>query len=106
LKRFGEISVITAKEKIQSKLSDIGIVHFFVGYPSNHANDVYRLMNPSTKNVIASSDVICLNKTCGKRVKSKENLAKVDDDTSDSELDIGTSKNSFEQKGKPNDMTR
>jgi hypothetical protein len=63
---------------------------------SNHDNDVYRLLNQSSKHVIKSSDVICLNKTYGEWIKSKENLSKVDDDIPDTDLEIGTSMNSVE----------
>jgi hypothetical protein len=40
LKRFGEMCVVTTKNKIQGKLSDKGSVCVFVGYAVNHADDV------------------------------------------------------------------
>jgi hypothetical protein len=40
LKRLGEMCVVTTKEMIQSKLSKSGTLCLFVGYSSNHANDV------------------------------------------------------------------
>jgi hypothetical protein len=50
-------------------------------------------------------DIIWLNKIYGEWIKPNENLAKDDDDDiSDSELEIGSSKNSLQQKEKPNDM--
>jgi hypothetical protein len=45
LTKFGKICVATTKAKIQGKLSDRGTVCVFVGYPNNHANDVYRRLN-------------------------------------------------------------
>jgi hypothetical protein len=45
-RRFGEMCMVTTKAKIQSKLKDKGTVCIFVGYPVNHADDVYRLLNP------------------------------------------------------------
>jgi hypothetical protein len=49
LKRFGEMCMATTKNKIQGKLSNKGTVCVFVGYAVNHADDVYRLLNPKTK---------------------------------------------------------
>jgi hypothetical protein len=63
--RFFELSVVKTKEKIQSKLSDRGTVCFFVGHPSNNANNLYRLLNPITKHIIKSKNVIWLNKIYG-----------------------------------------
>ena len=51
-KRFGEMCVVITKDKIQSKLSDKGTVCIFVGYAVNHADDVYRLLNPKTRHII------------------------------------------------------
>jgi hypothetical protein len=45
--------MVTTKEN-QSKLSDRGKVFSFVGYPSNHTNDVYGLWNLSTKHIMKS----------------------------------------------------
>jgi hypothetical protein len=58
LRKFGDVCVAATKNKIQGKLSDRGSVCVFVGYPSNHANDVYRLLNLKTNHVIKSRDVI------------------------------------------------
>jgi hypothetical protein len=52
-------------------------------------------------------NIIWLNKIYGEWIKSNENLAKDDDDDddiSDSELEIESSKNSLQQKEKPNDI--
>jgi hypothetical protein len=58
LKRFGEMCVATTKNKIQGKLSNNGTICVFVGYAVNHADDVYRLLNPKTKIIIQSRDVV------------------------------------------------
>jgi hypothetical protein len=63
--KFGEVCVVATKNMIQGKLSDRGSVCVFVGYPSNHANDVCRLLNLKTKHAIKSRDVIWSNKTYG-----------------------------------------
>jgi hypothetical protein len=52
IKRFGEMCVATTKNKVQGKLSNKGTVCVFVGYAVNHADDVYRLLNPKTKSII------------------------------------------------------
>ena len=61
LKTFGEMCVVTTKKIIQGKLNDRGTVGLFVGYPQNHADDVYRIFNLQTKQIIKSRDLIWLN---------------------------------------------
>jgi hypothetical protein len=85
LKRFGEMCLMTTKNKIQGKLSNKGTVCVFVGYAVNHADDVYKLLNPKTKSIIKSRDLVCLIKIYGAWIKSK-NYTSVSDD-SDSEID-------------------
>jgi hypothetical protein len=41
LRKFGEVCVAASKSKIEGKLTDRESLCVFVGYPSNHANDVY-----------------------------------------------------------------
>jgi hypothetical protein len=77
--------VATTKNKIQGKLSNIGAVCVFVGYAVNHTDDLYRQLNPKTKGIIKSRDVVCLNKSYGDWIKS-ENDTNVSDD-SDSEIE-------------------
>jgi hypothetical protein len=62
----------------------------FVGYAVNHADDVYMLLNPKTKSIIKSRDVVCLNKRYGSWIKSKNDTSVSDD--SDSETDTLNSK--------------
>ncbi len=63
LKTFGEICVVTAKKTIQGKLNDRGTVSLFVGYLDNHVNDVYRIFNIKTKQIIKSRDLVWLKLT-------------------------------------------
>jgi hypothetical protein len=42
-------------------LIDRGNVGLFVGYPDNHADDVYRIFNIKTKLIIKSRDLVWLN---------------------------------------------
>ena len=86
LKTFGEMCVVTTKKSIQGKLNDRGTVGLFVGYPQNHADDVYRIFNLQTKQIIKSRDLIWLNLNYGNWIKSKNNMKNSDDeDLSDSE---------------------
>jgi hypothetical protein len=64
-------------------LSDGGTVSVFVGYPNNHANDVYRLLNLKTNLIMKSRDVIWSNKSYLEWIKSKDNLKKTKDDLSE-----------------------
>jgi hypothetical protein len=81
-----------AKTKIQGKLSDRGSVCVFVGYPNNHANDVYMLLNLKTNHIMKSRDVVRSNKTYGEWMKSKDNSKMTDDDLSDTEVDADNHK--------------
>ena len=74
------------KKAIQGKLNDRGTVGLFVGYPDNHADDVYRIFNIKTKQIIKSRDLVWLNLSYG-NWKSKNNNQQPpdDDDTSDTE---------------------
>ena len=65
LKTFGEMCVVTTKKSIQVKLNDRGTVGLFVGYPQNHADDIYRIFNLQTKQIIKSRDLIWLNLNYG-----------------------------------------
>ena len=61
LRKFGEMCVITIKDKIQSKLADKGTTCMFVRYGVDHPSDVYRFLNPHTERIIKSRDVIWEN---------------------------------------------
>jgi hypothetical protein len=86
LRKFGEMCVITTKDKIQSELADKGNTCMFVGYGVDHAAAVYRFLNPNTEQIIKSRDVIWLGKLFGTRTKSR-NGVKIDkiDDSDDEE---------------------
>jgi hypothetical protein len=58
LRMFGKMGVVTTKKKIQGKLKDRVTVCMFVGYPPNHACDVYRMLNLKTKHIITSRDIV------------------------------------------------
>jgi hypothetical protein len=58
LKIFGEVGVVTTKEKIQAKLTNRGTTCIFVGYTEHHSRDVYRMLNLTTNSIINSRDII------------------------------------------------
>ena len=86
LKTFREMCFVTTKKRLQGKLNDRGIVSLFVGYPQNHADDVYRIFHLKTKQIIRSRELIWLNLNYEHWNKSKNNIKNSDDeDLSDSE---------------------
>jgi hypothetical protein len=68
LRTFGEIRIVSDKKtkKIRGKLDDRGLLCLWVGYTTNHAEDVYKFMNLKTKTVIMSRNVILLDKKYAK----------------------------------------
>jgi transposase InsO family protein len=54
LKIFGEVRVVTTKDKIQAKLSNRRTTCMFVGYTEHHSRDVYRMLNLTTNSIINS----------------------------------------------------
>jgi hypothetical protein len=83
LKTFGEMCVVTTKKAIYGKLSDRGTVGLFVGYPDNRADDVYRIFNIKTKQIIKSRDLVWLNLSW--KLKNNNQQPPDDDDTLDAE---------------------
>jgi hypothetical protein len=55
---FGEVGVVTAKDKIQAKLNNRGIPCIFVAYSEKHSRNVYRMLNLETNSVTNSRDII------------------------------------------------
>ena len=47
---FGEMAILKDNgKKMKGKLKDRGLMAMFVGYADNHANNIYRFINPKTK---------------------------------------------------------
>ena len=65
LRVFGEMCVVAdADNKVGRTMIDLrGKISLFVGYCTQHAGDVYRLLNPKTTKVIHSRDVKWIGKT-------------------------------------------
>ena len=71
LRTFGEMGVVTTKTEIQGKLKNCGITCMFMGYSVDHSNNVLRMLNLKTKNIINSRDVVWLGKNFKIWSKSK-----------------------------------
>ena len=65
LKDFGEMCVVAdANNKVgRTKIDPRGKISLFVGYSTQHAGDLYRLLNPKTHRVIHSRDVKWIGKS-------------------------------------------
>jgi hypothetical protein len=80
LKMFGEVEVVTTKERMQAKLSNRGTTCMFFGYTEHHSRDVYRMLNLATNSIINSRDIIWLNKTYKEWKENKATIFNVEDD--------------------------
>ena len=65
LRGFGEMCVVADTDnKVGRTMTDPrGKINLFVGYSTQHAGDVYRLLNPKPSRVIHSRDVKWIGKT-------------------------------------------
>ena len=73
LKHFGEMCVVAdADNKVgRTKIDPRGKISLFVGYNTQHAGDVYRLLNPKTSRVIHSRNVKWIRKMWAEFYKIK-----------------------------------
>jgi hypothetical protein len=60
LKIFGEVGVVTTKDKIQAKLANCGTPCIFVVNAENHSKVVCRMLNLEKNAIINSRDIIWL----------------------------------------------
>jgi hypothetical protein len=81
LKIFGEVGMITTKDKIQAKLSNRGTTFMLIGYTEHHSSDVYRMLNLSINSIINYRDIVWLNKTYGEWKNTKATISTTEDDT-------------------------
>ena len=70
---FGEMCVVadTDNKVGRTKIDPRGKISLFVGYSTQHAGDVYRLLNPKTSRVIHSRDVKWIGKMWAEFYKIK-----------------------------------
>ena len=73
LRVFGEMCVVAGTDnKVgRTKIDPIGKISLFVGYSTQHAGDVYTLLNPKTSTVIHSRDVNWIGKMWAEFYKIK-----------------------------------
>ena len=71
LKSFGEVGIMTLREKMKAKIKNRGIPCLYLGSADSHGKDVNRLLKLATKNVVRSRDVKWLNKTLKEYLKDK-----------------------------------
>ena len=73
LRVFGKMCVVayTDNKVGRTKIDPRGKISLFVGYSTQHAGDVYRLLNPKTSRVIHSRDVKWIGKTWAEFYKIK-----------------------------------
>ena len=73
LEFFGEMCIVAdVNNKIgRTKIDPRGKISLFGGYSTQHAGDVYRLLNPKTSRVIHSRDVQWIDKTWAEFYKLK-----------------------------------
>ena len=73
LRVFGEMCVVadTDNKVGRTKIDPRGKISLFVGYSTQHAGDVYILLNPKTSRVIHSRDVKWIGKTWAEFYKIK-----------------------------------
>ena len=73
LRVLGEMCVVadTDNKVGRTKIDPRGKISLFVGYSTQHAGDVYRLLNPKTSRVIHSKDVKSTGKTWAEFYKIK-----------------------------------
>ena len=62
LRTWGEAGVVTKKSKQYPKLKNRGVTCMLVGYTENHTEDVYRMWNPVTGQILTSRDVTWLQR--------------------------------------------
>ena len=73
LRGFGKLCVVadTDNKVGRTKVDPRGKISLFVGYSTQHAGDVYRLLNPKTSRIIHSRDVKWTGKTWAEFYKIK-----------------------------------
>ena len=87
LRQFGEIGIVAyIDRKMKPKFANKGRACMFVGYATNHAGDVYRMLDLNTKKITMSRDIKWLNKTYGEwKDKKVETIEEVYEDSTPNE---------------------
>ena len=105
LKVFGEMCVVADTDnKVGSTKIDLrGKISLFVGYSTQHAGDVYRLLSPKTSRVIHSRDVKWIGKMWAEfyKIKMNDRASGYVDPDEDFQLDKEEEQDIDEKESKP-----
>ena len=87
----------------RTKIDPRGKISLFVGYSTQHAGDVYRLLNPKTSRVIHSRDVKWIGKTWAEfyKIKMIDTASGYVDPDEDSQLEEGEDQDVEEEESEP-----
>ena len=80
IQKFGEVGIMTQREKMKAKIKNRGIPCLYLGHADNHGGNVARVLKLETKKVIRSRDMRWLNKTLNEYMKDKGDFEEDDDD--------------------------
>ena len=105
LRVFGEMCVVadTDNKVGRTKIDPRGKISLFVGYSTQHAGDVYRLLNPKTSRVIHSRDVKCICKMWAEfyKIRMIDRASGYVDPDEDFQLEEGEDQDIDEEESKP-----
>ena len=90
LRPFGEVGIISnqSNKNIRGKLEDRGSPALFVGFPEDHAEDVYSMIKLENKSAVKSRDIIWLGQTYAEYKGIKTVVREISrEDNSDSDSD-------------------
>ena len=87
----------------RTKIDPRGKISLFVGYSTQHAEDVYRLLNPKTSRVIQSRDVKWIGKTWAEfyKIKMIDTASGYVDPDEDFQLEEGEDQDVEEEESEP-----
>ena len=106
LRSFGEMAVIAISDgkKMRSKLDTRGRTGIFVGYPDDHAGNVYRFINIQMKKIIFSRNTQWLNSFWKEYKKRKYDSKKLVDEFYSHDEDDQTQEESETEELKENEI--
>ena len=102
---FGEMCVVadTDNKVGRTKIDPRGKISLFVGYSTQHAGDVYRLLKPKTSRVIHSKDVKWIGNTWAEfyKIKMIDRASRYVDPDEDFQLDEEEDQDVEEEESEP-----
>jgi hypothetical protein len=73
--------MVTTREKIKDKLSNLGTTCMLVGYTEYHSKDMYSMLNLTTNSTVNSHNIIWLDKTYREWKNAKTIISTVEEET-------------------------